>query len=221
MNTKYALLAIGILLLVVQAATAVPTASAATLIGSNNFTTTVAGSDGGNVRIIFGGASGNLMWSSQIETGDGTWTVYGAPLIGGETVYYKACDSTGCSVLERSCTLAAVTIVPTPTFGNAYKNMTYRHFSLDSIAPNILPGYTATGMPTNLLWGIMFMFVLFGFWFRTKSIRMVLIMGIMMATFILSPTVGLMMGAPLVFQLVAQGLIAAAIAGLLITLIRK
>ena len=130
-------------------------------------------------------------------------------------------DSTGCDAHEQSLNIPAITPVPTSNFGVGYRNMTNRHFAIDSIAPNILPGYLATGMAPTLLWGIMFFFIIFGFWFRTRSVRMVLVLGFLMATFIVTPTTGLMMGQPLMFQYVAQGLMAAAMAGILVAFIRK
>ena len=224
MNTKHSVLAIilGItLLLSFNLANAVPTGGAASGITSNNFTVAVTGSDGGDVWIAWGAAPGAHPWGSSYRTGDGYVIVYGAPIIGGSNVYYIACDSTGCDPNEQTLVIPAITPVPESTFGAGYRNMTNRHFAIDSIAPNILPGYLATGIQPTLLWGIMFFFILFGFWFRTRSVRLVLIIGFLMSVFILTPTTGLMLGAPLLFQYVAQGLMAAAIAGVLIAFIRK
>jgi len=224
MTTKYPILAIifGItLLLSLNLANAVPVGGAAIGITSNNFTVAVAGTDGGDTWIAWGTAPGAHPWGSAIRTGNGDVTVYGAPLIGGTTVYYVCCDSTGCDAHEQSLNIPAITPVPTSNFGIAYRNMTNRHFAIDSIAPNILPGYLATGMEPTLLWGIMFFFLVFGFWFRTRSVRLVLILSFVMAAFILTPTAGLMLGAPLLFQYVAQGLMAAAMAGILVSFIRK
>jgi len=200
---------------------AVPVGGAPIGITSNNFTVAVAGTDGGDTWIAWGTASGAYPWASSIRTGNGDVTVYGAPLIGGSTVYYVCCDSTGCDAHEQSLNIPAITPIPTSNFGAGYKNMSARHFAIDSIAPNILPGYFATGISASLLWGIMFFFIIFGFWFRTRSVRLVLILALLMAVFILSPTAGLMLGTPLMFQYVAQGLMAAAIAGVLIGFIRK
>jgi hypothetical protein len=221
----YVMVLLGLLLLI-QVTSAVPNTGVASLIGSNNFTVTVAGSDGGDTWIIWGGAPGNEIFGSQIQTGDGTFIVYGAPLIGGQTLYYKSCDSTGCDPVEQTLIIPAITPLPTTTFGNAYKNLTARHFSIDSIAPNLLPGYIATGITPTLLWGIMFFFIFFGFWFRTKDVKMVVILGLLMATFIATPIVlggngplGFVL--PTMFVLVAQGVMAACIGGILISFIRK
>jgi hypothetical protein len=220
MTTK---LLVGLLamVLLIAGASAVPVGGAPVSITSNNFTVAVAGTDGGDTWIAWGTASGSHPWGSAIRTGNGDVTVYGAPLIGGTTVYYVCCDSTGCDAHEQSLNIPAITPMPTSNFGIGYRNMTNRHFAIDSIAPNILPGYLATGMAPTLLWGIMFFFIIFGFWFRTRSVRMVLVLGLLMATFIVTPTAGLMMGQPLMFQYVAQGFMAAAMAGVLIGFIRK
>lgn len=214
------------LLLLSGLASAVPNTGVASAISSNNFTVVIGATDGGDAWIVWGGAPGNEVFGSQTRTGNGAITVYGAPIMGGQTIYYKACDSTGCDPVEQTLTIPAITTLPTPTFGAAYKNLTARHFALDSIAPNILPGYVATGVTPTLLWGIMFFFIFFGFWFRTRSVRMVLVLGLLMAAFIATPIVGSAVGPlgfaiPLMFEYVAQGLLACAIAGVLLSFIRK
>jgi hypothetical protein len=196
------------------------------LPGSNNFTVAITASDGGDVWVVWGGMPGNELFGSQVQTGDCTLTVYGAPLIGGQAIWYKSCDSTGCDPVEQTLVIPAITPIPVSTFGNAYRNLTARHFALDSIALNILPGYTATGITPTLLWGIMFFFIFWGFFFRTKSVRMVVILGILMATFIAVPLIGSSAGPlgfaiPSLFEYIAQGFLAVAIAGILISFIRK
>jgi hypothetical protein len=221
MTTK--LLALGLLAicLIVAGVSAVPTGGAASAISSNNFTVAVTGSDGGDVWIAWGTKAGAHPWGSSYITGDGDVTVYGAPISGGSTIYYIACDSTGCDTNEQTLNIPAITPVPTSTFGSGYRAMTNRHFAIDSIAPNILPGYFATGISPTLLWGIMGFFLIFGFWFRTRSVRLVLILGLLLATFIVTPTTGLMLGMPLLWQYIAQGLAAACFAGILLSFIRK
>ena len=221
MSTRYYLYGLIVaILLLTSGVHAVPNTGVGILISSNNFTVPITASDGGDTWIVWGGMAGNEIFGSQIQTGDGSLMVYGAPLIGGQTIYYKACDSTGCGN-ERMLTLLAVTVMPTPTFGNAFRNMSARHFSIDSIAPNILPGYLATGITPTLLWGIMGFFIIFGVWMRTRSVRMPLILGLTLSVFILNPTQGLMMGQPIMFQIAAQGFLSAAFAGVLLVLIKK
>lgn len=207
------------MLFVVSIASAVPVTGVGFAITSNSFTVPVTGVVGEGF-IAWGESSGNNNWASSNQTGDGDYVVWGAPIIGGSTIYYKACDDTGCGV-ERTLTILAITPIPTSNFGAAYNNLSARHFQIDSIPRNLLPGYTYGGTPANVIWGIMLFFIFLGFWFRTRSVRLVLIMGLLMAVFVLTPTAGLMLGAPLMFQMVAQGLMAACIAGVAISFIRK
>src|SRR5512137_1766415 len=102
MNTKLLLLGIVAIGIIVAGVLAVPTGGAASAISSNNFTVAVAGSDGGDVWIAWGTATGAHPWASSFRTGDGDVVTYGAPIIGGTTIYYVACDSTGCDAIERT-----------------------------------------------------------------------------------------------------------------------
>ena len=226
MNINKWFLVLLVTAVIITAVHALPTTSAAYNIGSNNFTVDITTSDGGDVWVVWGGMPGNELFGSQVQTGDCTLTVYGAPLLGGKTIWYKSCDSTGCDPVEQTLVIPAITPIPVSTFGNAYRNLTARHFAIDSIAPNILPGYTATGVTPTLLWGIMFFFIFWGFFFRTKSVRMVIILGILMAAFIATPMIGSAVGPlgfniPVLFEYVAQGFLAVAISGVLISFIRK
>ena len=206
-------------LLLVSVASAAPVTGVGHDITSNSFTVPVTGVVGDG-WIAWGEASGNTNWASSTQTGDGDYVVWGAPIIGGSTVYYKACDSTGCGS-ERGLDILAITPIPTSNFGAAYTNLSARHFQIADIPRNLLPGYTYNGTPINVIWGIMMLAIFFGFWFRTRSVRLALIMGLLLAGLALTPTAGLYLGAPLLFQTVAQGLMAVCVAGLAISFIRK
>jgi hypothetical protein len=221
MNIKWVVVLLTLLLVGLVQAT--PTTGVAFAISSNNFTVPVTGSDGGDVWIAWGQASGAYPYASPSAepfTGDGNVLVYGAPIIGGSTVYYKACDSTGCGA-ERSLNILAITPLPTTTFGKVYNNLTSQHFKITMIPQSIVAVYATTQVSITLYAGIAFFFLFVGFWFRTRSVRLALLMGLLMAVFIITPTAGLMLGAPVLFQMVAQGLMAAAIAGVLLGFIRK
>lgn len=219
MNFKVIAVAL-VLTLICAGVQAVPTAGAATGVTSNSFTVAVTGSDGGNVWIAWGQKTLAHPWGSQTQTGDGSFTVYGAPIVGGTTVYYVACDSTGCGN-ENTVTIPAITPLPTTTFGAIYTNLTAQHFKITVIPTALVAAYAATQVSITLYSGLAFFFIFFGFWFRTRSVRLSLILGLLMAAFVVSPTAGLMIGAPIQFQMVAQGLMAAAIAGVLIGFMRK
>ena len=218
MNIK--LLALPILLILVCVASAVPVAGAASSVGTNNFTVAVTGSDGGDVWIAWGQAVDADPWSSMIITGDGSIEVAGAPIIGGSTVYYHACDSTGCGNVQ-SVIIPSITPLPKTNFGDLYTNLTNNRFKITIIPVNLVKAYEQTQVPIMILAGVVFFFLFFGFWFRTRSVRLTLILGLLMAAFVVTPSAGLFLGAPLAFQLVAQGLMAAAIAGVVISFIRK
>jgi hypothetical protein len=205
---------------------AVPTGGAAGAITTNSFNVSVTGSDGGDTWIAWGQLSKSYPWGSGYQTGDGTIMVYGAPIIGGSKIYYVACDNTGCDPTERSLTIPAITPMPTTTFGDAFKILSGRHFAITSILPQISTGYTASGMPMMVFWGIVWMAIFFGFWFRTKSVRLALIVGLLMAMFLVQPlsstgTNAMGFSLPLAFQRVAQGLMIVAIAGIVISWMRK
>jgi hypothetical protein len=205
---------------------ALPTGGAAGSITSNSFNVSVTGSDGGDTWIAWGQLSGNYPWASGYQTGDGTINVNGAPIIGGSTIYYVACDSTGCDPNEQSLSIPAITPNPTTTFGDAYKVLSSHHFAITSILPQISVGYMASGMPLMVFWGIIWMAIFFGFWFRTRSVRLSLIVGLLMAEFLVTPLPSTGLNAlgfslPLAFQLVAQGLMAVAIAGIFLSFERK
>lgn len=206
--------------MLVGAAQAAPSVGAATGITSNSFNTSLSGSNGGDTWIAWGQASGVNNWASQTQTGDGAFSVYGAPIIGGTTIYYKGCDSTGCGN-ELTASIPAITPIPTPTFGRIFTNLTNQHFAMTSIPGALVQAYASTQVSITIFSGILFFFLFFGFWFRTRSVRLTLILGLLMSVFIITPTAGLMLGAPLLFQMVAQGLMAAAIAGVLVTFMQK
>ena len=204
-------------------AAAIPTTGAATAIASNNFTVAVGGASG-DAFVVFGGSSGVYNFASSnytVSGGVASVTVWGAPLLGGTTYYYVACDSTGCASDEKTVTLPQVTPIPTTTFGVYYDTIASHHFAIDDIAPNILPGYTATGVSSTVVWGIMFVMIFIGFWLRTKSVRLTFIVGILMAVMFITPSTGLYLGVPLSFQVVAQCLIAAALAGIVFAFARN
>lgn len=145
--------------------------------------------------------------------------VQGAPLIGGRTVYFKACDATGCGN-EQTVSIPAVTPVPVPTFGDPLRNVISSRFALINITQNIPAAYGLTGSPVVLLWGIMYLCVFVGFWLRTRSVGLALFMVLLTVPFLVSEYAGLYLGMPSI----AVGfiaLLAAAMAGLLMTLVKS
>ncbi|MDD3019783.1 MAG: hypothetical protein PHX61_02230 [Alphaproteobacteria bacterium] len=197
---------------------AVPTASAATAISSNGFNTTISGSSG-NTWISWGDYPGKENWMSVVASGDGTIQVIGAPIYGGERIYFRPCDSTGCGA-EQTVTIPTITPVPTTTFKKLLSNITDSRFAPDKISQSLLSGYTQVTPPT-VLFGIAFVFIMFGIWYRTKSVRLIAVLGILISPFIMYGSNGLYLGIPSLGIGIAQGLLAAGVAGVLFSFIRK
>lgn len=218
-GTVWGCLIVALILFIPYPANAVPVTGIATDVSSNNFTVTTAGAVG-DTWIAWGQYPGYPSWGSQIETSPAAITVYGAPIIGGSTIYYKACDSTGCGV-ERTLTFPAITTIPTPNYGAAFRNLSAQHFRISAL-PALLPsGYIANGTPWIVYISIVFFCIGFGFFFRTRSVRFALIMCLILSPFIVSAYSGLFLGIVLPFQMVAQMFLGAMLAGVLIAFMKK
>ena len=225
MSKRYLLvgvfLAIAVLITSVSGA---PVTGVATKVSAGNFTVPVVGIAGTDVWVNFGLVSGTDMqtWGTGNITVTGAAMnvdIIGAPLIGGQTFYYVACDGTGCGN-ERSVVLPAVTPLPQTTFGNTLKNITQTRFAPLNLGYQVIQGYI-TPTSWSVFWGLFFFAIMIGFWLRTRSVRLIAILGIIIAPFIMNPTVGLYLGIPLEGQQLAQGLLWAGIAGMFLSFIRR
>jgi hypothetical protein len=201
---------------------ALPTTGDATLVGSNNFTVPVTGASG-YAYVIWGQSAGNNNWISDnvsVSGGAADVLVWGSPLIGGRTVYFKACDATGCGA-EKTTTIAAVTPLPVPTYGDALRRITASHFGFINITAEMPTALTTTGAPVMLFWAIIYVAVFAGLWLRTRTVRLSLIVGFLCIPFIVNQTTGLMLGMPVSFQILINGMMAAAIAGAVYGFVKK
>lgn len=198
------------------------TTGAATDVNSNGFNSSVTAINGSTVWIEFGEQPGYENWKSAVypvTDVDMTVQVIGAPLYGGEHVYFRACDETGCGA-ELDTTLSAVTTIPTPTFRQGITNITNSRFNIITIGTTLVQGYTqVTG--ATIFFAIMFMFFMIGIWMRTRSVRLIAIIGIMISPMIMYASSGLYLGLPIISQAVAQGLMAAGLAGVALSFIRR
>lgn len=201
---------------------AVPVTGAAGDINSNGFNTTLTGVTGSDCWVFWGEFPGKENWVSPNATavaGTVTVQVIGAPIYGGETIVFQGCDSTGCGG-EQTVTIPAVTVMPTTTYSRLLRNITNSRFNPAIIGASLLSSYTSV-TPATIVFGIAFLFGVFGVWMRTKSVRLIAIIGILISPFIMYGSQGLYLGIPLVGQGIAQGLLAAGIAGVLLSFIRK
>ena len=208
--------------LLVATCSAVPTTGVASAISSNNFSSTATGVTGSNAWIIWGQSTGNENWNTGNVTataGSATILVWGAPLIGGRTVYFKACDTTGCGN-ERTAAIPAITPLPVPTYGDPMRRVITSHFGLPNISAEIPGAYTMTGAPVLLIWGIMYICVFVGFWLRTRTVRLGFFIVLLTAAFIFSASQGLFLGMPSVAVYFIP-LMAACLAGIAYSLMHK
>jgi hypothetical protein len=213
-----------LLALVIPMVSAAPTAGAATAVSAGNFTVPVAGITGTDFWVNYGQYSGDnmLTWGTGNITASGAAQnvdIIGAPIIGESTLYYIACDATGCSA-ENSVVIPSITPLPQTTFGNALRNITQNRFNVQMVGYQIIQGYiTPSGW--TVFWGLFFFGIMLGTWLRTRSVRLIAILGICISPFIMNPATGLFLGIPLEGQQLASGLLWASLAGVLLSFIRR
>ncbi len=201
-------------------ATALPITSDVYDVGNNNATIIVLHS-WGDTWITWGRLPGHEMWITPNETAYGAIniTVWGAPLMGNTNYFCKACNQSGCGE-EINFTTQDVSRVTDMNFRRGFVNMTSSHFNPVMGAGTILLAYTRI-MPATVVFGIFFGMLVIGMWLRTKSVRLVSVTMLIASPFIMSSKAGLMLGIPLAEQALGQALLAAAIAGILLSFVKR
>lgn len=201
---------------------ALPTTGDATLISPNNFTVPVTGAADFAV-VIWGQSAGNNNWISNNYTltgGSADVMVFGAPLIGNRTVYFRACDSTGCGA-EKTVDIPNATPLPVPTFGDPMRRIIASHFAFQNITAEMPNALTTTGAPVMIFFGVIYIAFLVGLWLRTRTVRLSLMMLFLTAPFIISPSVGLYLGIPASLAYVILQLAGAMLAGVVFMFVKK
>jgi hypothetical protein len=218
MVNKYILIFILIINLI-SSVMAVPTTQAATLIGYNNATVDMSG---GATPMYYkwGQVSGSLSWQSE-NLSTSTYTIVGSPLLGNTKFYYKACDSTGCGN-ELSFTTLPITPQVQTTYGVSLDNITRGQLGIDIISENVLEAYfwLIPSFP-SIVWGLLFFGIYIGLWIRERDLVVPVILGLITGTFVMYGDVGLNLGIPIEFQMMAQGLTYAALAGILLSVVKR
>lgn len=219
---KHIFLLLIVVILVVPVCAA-PTTGAATLVSSNNATVAMTGA-ATTCWFEWGSKSGSLVWDTPNQTPSGgacSYRIHGSPLLGSTTFYYRACDVTGCGA-EGSFTTAAVTPIPTTTYGATFDNITESGFDITYagnavMAPYLwlVPGYEV------FVFGLLFASIYLGIWVRSRDVTVPAIAGILCGGFIFFADRGLMLGIPGEFSAIGQGLLYAALAGLILSVIKK
>ena len=93
-------------------------------------------------------------------------------------------------------------------------------WDLMQILPAVLLPYTNL-FGTTLFFGLIFGFFVLGMWRRTNSVRLVSIVMIILSPLIMTSGVGISWGIPLVMQSIGNALLAAGIAGVLLSFVKR
>ena len=207
---------------------AVPETGAATAVGNNNFTLAMSGASGDS-WFQYGTNANNLnIWTEITASGGSiTWTELGSPIQPSTHYYYVVCDITGCDPTPHTLDTLAMVPMPTSTLGTGIQNMTRSRFNLLYMPNNLLIPYgwlfpsDQQGTALALMAGMIFMFIYIGIWLRTRSVAAPVVMALLTTMFLISNTSGLQLGIPVEFMNIAQGLLYASIAGVLLAFLKK
>jgi hypothetical protein len=221
-NIKKILMITLLALFLVGCVSAIPTTGSAVMITSNSANIPVTGVTGNECWAEWGMSPGVPLYITTNETavgGSATAYIVNSPLTGSTEFYARACDQTGCGN-EISFTTLQITPMPTTTFGRGYTNISKSHWNITVISPSLLEAYTNI-IPPAIFFGLFLGIVVLGMWRRNKTVRLVSIVFIILSPLIMSSDIGLMMGVPLAEQSIGQALLAAGIAGMLLSLVKK
>jgi hypothetical protein len=206
------------MLVMVAGVTAIPTTGAATNVTSNSVNLSASGITGTG-WFEYGLTTGYLSWKSPNTTVTGTMTriLYGSPLMGGQTFYYKVCDTTGCGN-ELSFSLAAVTPAPQTTFGYVYQNVTETGFDPIAITNNAIQPYIWVA-PISVIWGLVFLFIFSALWLRGRDVTVPTILGLICGFVLFNPVYGMTLHPDFIGM--SQGLAYASCAGIVFSIFKK
>jgi hypothetical protein len=197
---------------------AVPTTDAASGVTTREAT---FNSHGGATMCWFtwgGSSTGNLIYSTPNDSScSGTYLQLGSPLLTSFTYYVKACDVTGCGN-AISFTTPPATISNRTYYGDGVIAMARSGMNVTQIMSLILVPYTST-ITAPITWGMLFLFIFLGLWIKPKDITIPLILAFIAGGAIWSGTSAL--GIPPEFVDIGQGLMYAAVAGLVFSWFTK
>lgn len=193
---------------------AIPTTSAATMVGNNNATWSATGGSGTYGWFQWGMKSGQT-WAHTpnvtITGGAFSYTMRGTPMFGNTAYYFKACDETGCGAQQTFTTLV-VTPLPLTTFGAFAVNITENGFEPQNAFWNAMRPYTAVTGET-IFYGLIFALVFVGLWLRTRGTAVASMFGMICVGLFASAAVGLQLGLPPEFVSVGQALLYLSLTG--------
>jgi hypothetical protein len=199
---------------------ALPTTGACTNV-TNNGVTFTATSCSGSGWFKWGSNSSSYKWSTPNQTCSGAITDYwiGSPLLVNKTYFVAACDSTGCGSAV-SFTTGAANVTNTTSYGTGFITLMRSGFNASTILSTLGRPYTTSvpgGAPVT--WGLLFFFIIAGFWLRHRDITLPCYLAMISGGAIWIGSSAL--GVPPEFAMVGQGLMYAAIAGMAVSWFSK
>jgi len=227
---KFKAISLIFLLALIPLALAIPSGTSATDVSNNNVTFSANGFDPAGGWFEYGMSSATLVvWTTeQIPTGGViTWTEYGSPLTSGETYYVAGCDASGCDPSPATFTLLAATPLPNTTFGYLITNATQNKFDVIKMMPLILLPYawlfpqSAVPLGISIVTALVLFAIYYGLAVRTRGVAVPVIMGVIGAPYLLYANHGMNLGIPVEFQGIAQGILYASLAGIILVILRK
>lgn len=210
MKTNYIGLVILALIACISVCGALPTTDAVTGLSNREVTFNMHGG-ATECWFMWGGSTSNMIYHTTNDTSCGAYVQYGSPLLTSYTYYVKACDVTGCGAAVTFTTPAA-TVSNRTYFGTGLVTIFKSGFNVTQSMSVVLSPYTNT-MTAPITWGLLFLFIFLGLWIKPKDITIPMILALVAGGAIWSGTSAL--GIPPEFADLGQGLLYAALAGLL------
>ena len=183
-------------------------------------------SGGGNATYWFeyGRLPGMAPYPFKTEniTGGGNFSirVEGLPLIAQQRYYGRLCNETRCGLTELDWTMLDHSQAPVPTYARAYNTlMQGGRLNITNLPFSAMSPYTDL-MGLQIVWGLVFAFLFFGYWIMQEDITIPVILGLITSGSILYGGT-LSLGIPPEFVIIAQALMIVSVIGLVYTLLRK
>jgi len=226
---KRLLLLVAVLVVFGSFVSAVPTTGAATLVGNNNVSLHATGA-ASPAWFQWGQHTGKLYFKTPNDTTSGgllNHTLAHSPLYGSTLYYFKACDSTGCGN-ELTFTTSAVTPMPTNAMGQRLTAfMESENFDITKIPEVGFDPYSWM-MPTDppgfalmLITGLMLFTIFYGQFVRGRNVAVPALVGGIILPFFLYANTGLNLGIPPEMAAIAQGVMYACIAAVILVVFLK
>jgi hypothetical protein len=215
MKFNYFLIATLALIACISVCMAAPVTDAATGVSNRAVTMNMHGAVG--ACWYEWGGTGNLLYSTGYLSTCGAYEQWGAPLLSSTVYDVRACDTTGCGNTVAFTTSAA-TVSNRTYYGTGVLTMMKSGMNVTQVMTVILEPYNNTiTMPVT--WGMLFLFIFLGLWIKPKDITIPLILALISGAAIWSGTSAL--GIPPEFADIGQGLMYAAVAGLVFSWFTK